>query len=130
MSDGQVGSVVWTDITVENASGLKDFYQQVVGWKVNPVSMGDYEDYSMQLPGNGQDTVGICHARGGNADLPSQWLLYFKVANLDESLEAVENMGGKTVSSMKTYGGESRYIIIQDPAGAVCALFEDNSGSS
>ncbi|GAA0859408.1 VOC family protein [Aliiglaciecola litoralis] len=127
MSNNQIGSMVWSDLTVEYADQIKDFYQQVIGWKSKPVSMGDYDDYAMQLPEDNIDTVGICHARGGNADLPAQWLLYFKVGDLDASIAATEKMGGKTVSSMKTYGGDSRYIIIQDPAGAVCALFEDNS---
>ena len=49
MSTSPVGSVVWTDLTVNNASEVKDFYQQVVGWKPNPVSMGDYDDFTMQL---------------------------------------------------------------------------------
>jgi hypothetical protein len=129
MSTNQIGTVVWTDLTVDNADEVKNFYATVVGWKASPVSMGDYDDYSMQLPEDNTDAVGICHAKGGNADLPAQWLLYFKVADLDASIAATEELGGKTLSMIKTYGGDSRYIIIQDPAGAVCALFEDNSES-
>ncbi|GAC14129.1 VOC family protein [Aliiglaciecola lipolytica] len=126
MSTSPVGSVVWTDLTVNNASEVKDFYQQVVGWKPNPVNMGDYDDFTMQLPENNQDVVGICHAKGENAGLPAQWLLYFKVADLDQSIENTHAQGGKLLSAIKHYGGVSRYVIIQDPAGAVCALFEDN----
>lgn len=81
----------------------------------------------MQLPEGNKDEVGICHARGGNADLPAQWLVYFQVANLDESIAETLRLGGKTVSTMKSYGKESRYIIVQDPTGAVCALFEGPS---
>ncbi|GAB2683707.1 VOC family protein [Aliiglaciecola sp. 3_MG-2023] len=127
MSTAPIGSVVWTDLTVKNADDVKAFYAQVIGWQANPVSMGDYDDYSMQLPSNNQDVVGICHAKGDNAGLPAQWLLYFKVANLDESIAQTEAGGGKLLSKIKHYGSQSRYIIIQDPAGAVCALFEENT---
>ncbi|MEP4891884.1 MAG: VOC family protein [Aliiglaciecola sp.] len=125
MSTAPIGSVVWTDLTVKNADNVKDFYAQVVGWQANPVSMGDYDDFTMQLPSNNQDVVGICHAKGDNANLPAQWLLYFKVANLDDSISQTQAGGGKLLSAIKHYGSQSRYIIIQDPAGAVCALFEE-----
>lgn len=37
--------------------------------------MGAYDDYVMNASSTGQATAGICHARGGNADLPAQWLV-------------------------------------------------------
>lgn len=127
MSSSETGSIVWCDLTVPNAESVKDFYSSVVGWKANPISMGDYNDFTMQSPGTSNDVVGICHARGDNADIPSQWMPYFKIENLDQSLQDVERLGGKAISSMKHYGSVSRYIIIEDPAGAVCVLFEDKS---
>ena len=33
MSDN-IGKIGWIDMTVDDASGLRDFYQQVVGWNV------------------------------------------------------------------------------------------------
>jgi hypothetical protein len=38
--------------------------------------MGEYSDFNMTMPDGGELAAGICHARGGNADLPSQWLIY------------------------------------------------------
>jgi len=33
MSDtNQVGKIGWIDITVDDATGLRDFYKEVVGW--------------------------------------------------------------------------------------------------
>ena len=127
MSSDAAGSIVWCDLTVPNAESVKDFYSSVVGWQANPTSMGDYDDFTMQIPGTSDGVAGICHAKGGNADIPSQWLLYFKVDDLDQSLKDVERQGGKAITAMKHYGDVTRYIIIEDPAGAVCALFEDKS---
>jgi len=43
-----IGKIGWIDMTVEDASGLRDFYQKVVGWNVEDTSMGDYSDYTMR----------------------------------------------------------------------------------
>lgn len=124
MSDIENGSIVWTDLTVTNASEVKDFYTEVLMCKSEAASMGDYEDYVLSLSDSGQGIAGVCHARGSNADIPSQWLPYFKISDLDQSLDKVKKLGGKTLSSIKSYGDDNRYAVIQDPAGAVCALFE------
>eukprot|EP01026_Neomeris_dumetosa_P052974 TRINITY_DN4721_c0_g2_i1.p1 TRINITY_DN4721_c0_g2~~TRINITY_DN4721_c0_g2_i1.p1 ORF type:complete len:130 (+),score=10.63 TRINITY_DN4721_c0_g2_i1:55-390(+) len=87
--------------------------------------MGGYQDYSMQLPGDGQDVAGVCHARGVNADIPPQWMMYFKVADIEASLTAVREQGGEMVTAIKSFGGESKYAVIKDPAGAVCAIYQD-----
>ena len=49
MSD-KIGEMAWIDLTVENASDVKDFYQKVIGWEVEEMPMGDHSDYAMKLP--------------------------------------------------------------------------------
>ena len=117
------GTVGWFDLTVDNADGVRDFYQAVVGWDYEPVNMGDYNDYSM-IPAGAKDPVsGVCHKRGGNADLPSQWIMYVIVEDIDHSIEACREMGGEVVAGPKSMG-DARYCVIKDPAGAVCALYQ------
>jgi len=118
-----LGSISWTDLTVENAATIRDFYQAVTGWNVSPVSMGDYEDYAMVSPADGRGVAGICHARGANAGLPPQWLIYITVADLDESMAHCREKGGAIIAGPKTMGRD-RYCVIRDPAGAVAALYE------
>lgn len=125
MENDDLGKLAWFDLTVPNAEQVRDFYSSVIGWKVNPVDMGDYQDYSMQLASTGEDVAGVCHAKGVNSDLPAQWMMYFKVADLDKALKEVLANGGKSLTEEKTFGGGSRYAVIQDPAGAVCAIYQD-----
>ena len=82
MSDS-VGEIGWIDMTVDDATATRDFYQDVVGWNVEDTSMGDYSDYTMMSPGDGEAIAGICHARGSNSDLPGGWLIYIVVADVD-----------------------------------------------
>ena len=117
------GDMAWMDLTVPNAEQVKNFYQQVVGWEVEEVSMGDYNDYSMNSPIDKQAITGICHAKGPNADIPASWMPYFMVDDLDDSIKSVENQGGEILTTIKSMGDFDRYVFIKDPAGAMCALY-------
>lgn len=120
----KVGTVGWRDLTVPNAEEVRDFYQAVVGWTSEPVDMGGYSDFNMIPPGEGAQAVaGVCHARGSNADIPPQWLLYFVVEDLDASVAACTARGGEVVVAPRGVG-DGRFCVIRDPAGAVCALWQ------
>lgn len=119
-----IGSIGWMDLTVENADTVRDFYSQVVGWKFTGLDMGGYNDYCMAEPETDKMISGICHGRGGNAGLPPVWLIYINVENLDQSLARCAELGGEAITPIKSYGGQGRYCIIRDPAGAFAALFE------
>src|SRR4051794_39062277 len=118
-----LGSIAWRDLTVTDAEGVRDFYEQVVGWKPRAVKMGDYSDFEMLQPATGESTVGICHARGDNVDLPPQWLMYVIVADVAVSAARCVELGGKVVVGPRPLSGGT-FCVICDPAGAVCALFQ------
>jgi predicted enzyme related to lactoylglutathione lyase len=112
------GTIAWADLTVLKASELRDFYQAVVGWTPSPVSMGDYDDFNMTPPGSAAPAAGICHARGNNASLPPQWVLYVPVTDLAKSLQGVQQLGGQILYR------SPHFTVIRDPAGAVLALMQ------
>jgi predicted enzyme related to lactoylglutathione lyase len=118
------GAIVWVDLTVADAASVRDFYAAVAGWIPAEVSMGDYSDYTMASSGDAKLVAGICHARGTNADLPPQWLIYITVPNLDLSIQRCRELGGSIITEPKNMGAYGRLAVIQDPAGAVAALLE------
>ena len=122
----EVGSVGWLDLTIENAEDVRDFYKSVIGFKSSDVDMDGYNDFVMLAPGSGEGIGGVCHARGGNKDIPPQWILYFIVEDVDASVKTCESLGGKALVGPKKMG-EATYCVIQDPAGAVCALYNPGS---
>ncbi|MDH4043636.1 MAG: VOC family protein [Gemmatimonadota bacterium] len=123
MSKPLPGTIGWIDLTVDDAGSIRDFYAAVAGWTHEGVDMGGYADFTMMPPG-GDPVAGICHARGGNAGLPAQWMIYIVVENLDAALEAATARGGAIVRATRDMGSTGRYAVIRDPAGAVAALFE------
>ncbi len=117
------GRIGWVDLTVEDAPRVRSFYETVTGWTSQGLSMGEYEDWVMSAS-DGTAQAGICHARGANRGIPAQWLVYITVPDLDASVANVEKLGGRIVQPSRTAGPSGRFAIIEDPAGAVCALFE------
>ena len=120
-STPQVGTIGWVDMAVPNADEVRDFYAEVVGWKPDALSMGDYNDYVMTAE-DGTGVAGVCHSRGLNAGLPPVWMIYIRVADVDESIRICEAKGGKVIAPIRSLGPNGRYCVIQDPAGAVAAL--------
>ena len=90
--------------------------------------MGGYEDYSMLGP-DGSGVAGVCHARGVNAAIPPQWLIYVEVPDLEESVANCIALGGSVVDGPRP-AGDGEFCVIRDPAGAVCALIQSGAGSS
>jgi predicted enzyme related to lactoylglutathione lyase len=129
MSKPAVGSIGWIDLTIGDAEGVKDFYCNVVGWEDVSVPVDDYHDFCVGTDPQNAPAAGICHARGSNAALPAQWLIYIVVADLADSLRKCESNGGKILSGPRSEGG-GKIAVIQDPAGAVCALYQVDDGSS
>ena len=130
----QLGTITWVDLTVADAPAVRDFYEAVVGWTPREVDMGDYADFEMlppdsasgetgeargETPSRPKAAAGICHARGGNAKLPPQWLIYVPVNDLERSLYMCEHLGGKILHRLSAH-----YVLIQDPAGAVMIIYQ------
>ena len=124
MSSQKIGSIGWFDLTVEKAENIRDVYSSVVGWTSSSVEMDGYSDFCMNQPEDDATVAGICHARGGNTNLPSQWLMYITVTDLDARLDACRAAGGRVVMEPRSSGGTARFAVIQDPAGATVALFD------
>jgi predicted enzyme related to lactoylglutathione lyase len=116
------GTIGWHDLTIENASQLKEFYQEVVGWTSEDLDMGGYPDYVMKDPKSGSPVAGVCHARGVNADLPPLWLMYVNVPDLTTSMEACKRKGGSVLHHRVAEWGQ--IAVIKDPSGAVMALHQ------
>jgi uncharacterized protein len=120
-SDVKIGAIEWCDLTVKDAERVKDFYCNVIGWESGAVSMGEYDDFNINLAGTENTVAGVCHARGSNSNLPSQWLMYVRVEDAEKSAIKCKESGGNVLDGPRSMGS-SQFCVIQDPEGAVLAL--------
>ncbi|QEC53569.1 hypothetical protein EDD80_1205 [Anseongella ginsenosidimutans] len=123
-----IGSIISVDITVDNPEDLKTFYQEVIGWEAEGLQMKDesgaYEDYVMKDP-QGNWIGGICHNRGVNKGIPPQWIVYINVADIGQSIEKCQKLGGEVIKTSKNRDGSLQYAMIKDPRGAVLAITKE-----
>lgn len=123
-----IGSIIATDITVDAAEALKDFYKEVIGWEEEGLPMkdesGTYTDYVMK-DDKGNWIGGICHNRGVNKGIPPQWIVYINVADIEQSIEKCQKLGGEVIKTSENKDGSLQYAMIKDPFGAVLALTKE-----
>lgn len=120
---GVPGHLGWLDLTVADATGIREFYADVVGWTHEAVPVDEHEDFVMAAA-DGDAIAGICHARGRNADLPPLWIPYVLVDDLTGRLARCRDRGGEVLGGIREAPGQGRFAVIRDPAGAVIALFQ------
>ena len=122
--DIQPGHVGWVDLTVDNATEVRDFYRAVVGWEYREVEMDGYADFAMTNL-EGRDVTGICHARGVNEGLPAQWMVYFIVLDLQFAVDEAVGRGGEILREPTDMGAghcmEDCYEEVLDQAGLITA---------
>ncbi len=117
----KIGHINWMDLTVPNAEKVKEFYCSVVGWNSNEHVMGDYNDFEMMDDENKESVTGICHKKGVNKNIPSQWLIYINVQNVNKSISTCESLGGKLIDGPRKMG-KYEFAVIQDPEGAIVGI--------
>ncbi len=117
------GTIGWVDLTVKNAPAIRDFYAEVTGWTPSPVAMEGYDDFNM-VGASGEPAAGICHARGENAGIPPQWLIYITVPDLAGRVARAIELGGVLVAGDPIVGKDGGYCVLKDPSGAAFALYQ------
>jgi predicted enzyme related to lactoylglutathione lyase len=119
----QPGSIPHIDLTVNDAEGVREFYNKLVGWEATPHNMGEYDDYEMVRGGTDQPVAGVCQARGVNKDVPAVWMIYIVVENIEATVMKCQELGGKVLIPPRPETGHTT-AFLQDPAGAVFAVYQ------
>jgi predicted enzyme related to lactoylglutathione lyase len=113
------GIVSWNELATSDTKKAYDFYQALFGWqKGEAMDMGPAGTYQI-LTYEGKQ-FGAIYPRP--KEIPaSNWLYYFRVTNLDDTVAKVTANGGKVLNGpMDVPGG--RIAQCMDPQGAAFAL--------
>ncbi len=114
-----VGNVSWHELATDDGKKAWDFYQDMFGWQKGEAmdmgAMGIYQIFTLGGP-----PIGGIFNRPPQIPV-SNWLYYFRVANLDEAIDRTKAGGGKILNGpMDVPNG--RIAQCMDPQGAVFAL--------
>ena len=116
------GRFVWYDLMTTDVDGAKKFYGKVAGWSTQ--AWEGPTPYTLWT-NNGAPIGGVMPLDDEmrKHGVPPHWLPAVAVDNVDESVKKANSLGGKTVAPPMDIPGTGRYAVIQDPQGAVIAVF-------
>lgn len=116
------GCLTWNDLQTRDAQGAADFYAGLFGWEAQIMGEESAPDYVV-IQNAGRSNGGIMPMTEAHGDTPPHWLPYFTVRSCDEATAKTKDLGGRVMAGPMGVGN-GRISILQDPQGAVFALFE------
>ena len=122
MSDGMTGQFVWHELMTTDAKGAVGFYSKVAKLKTQPAA---FEKSYTMLVGGGRPMGGLMVLAGDatSTGTPPSWLTYIGTGDVDETAKKAESLGGKIIKSPGPVPDGGRFAILQDPQGAVFAIY-------
>lgn len=117
-------TVCWNELMTSDQKKANDFYSRVFGYTIHHKDMGPAGVYSIYHRGEVQ-TAGCMTIPPGAAAMgvPSHWLNYFCVPDIDDRTRKAQSLDAKVHVPPMDIPEIGRFSVIEDPAGAMCALF-------
>ncbi len=114
------GSMAWHELYTPNAKQARDFYTNILGASADPMPGG--MEYYVLKHGE-QMLAGIMQIDPAWGGLQPQWITYFAVANVDETVAIVTKLGGKIMGNIDN-SPFGRIAALMDPHGATFKIVE------
>jgi predicted enzyme related to lactoylglutathione lyase len=102
----------------------KEFYTKVFPWGAKSNAMGEGGEYT-EFQVNGRSIAGgMPMGPEMPANVPPHWLVYFTVANTDDTVKRAQELGG-TVMAPATDIPQGRFAVLVDPFGAAFGVIQN-----
>jgi len=119
------GTFSWADTMSTDADKAKEFYVQLFGWEKEEVPIGEGTTYTM-FKQDGADVGALSPMPKDmqEQNIPSHWMNYITVDDVDALVEKVKDNGGTVLSGPFDVFDNGRMMTIQDPTGATVSLWQ------
>jgi uncharacterized protein len=118
------GALCWTELTTSDTKKAETFYTQLFGWASKHSAAGapmEYTEFSV----DGRPSIGMmAKPPDMPAHIPSYWMPYFQVTDVDAAASKANGLGGKVMVGPQNIPDAGRFAIAVDPQGAVFAVFQ------
>jgi len=111
-------NIVHVEIPAANVESAGKFYQDLFGWKIQPMPE---RNYSMWEVGNGDEYGGFPQVSDDNP--AGQVLVYIASDDIEADLKKVEKLGGKVLHQKTEIPGMGWFGVFQDPTGNTLGLY-------
>jgi uncharacterized protein len=114
------GALCWNELGTPDLDASAKFYGDLLGWTTSPMEGAD-RPYLVISTRDGRTNGGI--RPPAPPGTPPSWLVYFATADIDASLAKVTELRGNVLVG-STDIGIAKIAVVQDPQGAVFALYD------
>ncbi len=110
----------WAELNARGLDKALPFYQKVFGWTAK--STGDNTQPYTEFQVDGQSIGGAMEMNPMvPAEMPSYWMVYFGVEDIDRSFKKAIDAGGREMMAPQDFPG-GKFAIVSDPQGAFFGL--------
>ena len=120
---GKANAYGWAELNARGVEKAKSFYKKVFGWGEKKSEMAEGMEYTEFLAGGESIAGGMEMNPMVPAEVPSYWLAYFTVADVDAAYNKATEAGAKTLLEPQDFPG-GRFAIVSDPQGASFGLLK------
>ena len=118
----EVGEASWHELLTTDVKAAMKFYEQAFNWQPSQtMDMGPMGTYQMFNRPHGM-IGGMMKKPPEMANVPPNWLIYFRVPDVDAAVGRIKTNGGKVVNGPNEVPGGDRVLTATDPQGAVFGL--------
>jgi predicted enzyme related to lactoylglutathione lyase len=111
------GALCWNELAAAELDAAARFYEQLFGWRTERFEGGPMR--YLTIKNGGAANGGM---REKQPQEPPSWLVYFAVADVEEGIARVGELGGDTVTGPFDMA-MGTIAVVRDPQGAVFALY-------
>jgi hypothetical protein len=112
----------WAELNARGLEKALPFYSEVFGWTAK--SVGDDAVPYTEFQVDGQSIAGATEMNPMvPAEVPSYWLVYFGVDDIDRSFRTAIDAGAREMMAPADFPG-GRFAIVADPQGAAFGLLQ------
>ena len=111
---------MWNELMTSDQTDATEFYTGLLG--LGSGSMEGPMEYTL-LKVSDDDVAGVMQITEGMGPVPPNWMVYFGVANVDDTTSQAEALGAIVLVPGTDIPGVGRFATIQDPQGAVFGMF-------
>ena len=114
----------WAELNARGIDKAIAFYAAVFGWTHKTSEMGEGAPPYTEFQLDGESIAGGMEMNQRvPADVPSYWMVYFTVGDVDKAFKNATATGGQEMLAPQDFPG-GRFAILRDPQGAVFGLLK------
>ncbi len=118
------GNPCWYELTASkgNLDLVKEFYSQILGWKVEDSGMEGF-DYHL-AKSDGDMVAGLMVMPEEVAHMPPFWMIYFAVDDADNFVAEAKATGASVHRAPEDIPGTGRFALLADPQGSAFGILQ------